>query len=195
MTSGSNSAAEDNIHESLRASDHSGATTVALRAYGREVLGYLRAMMNDEQDALEAFSMFSERLWRSIRSFRGESTVRTWAYRLAFCAAHDLRRKERGRREERLTSEIVSKLVVEVRDTTPSSEARRDDAWVAVRAMLTDEERSLLALRVERQLPWREIANIMAVDDEPVGDAALRKRFERLRVKLRAAARQRGMRA
>ena len=71
--------------------------------------------------------------------------------------------------------------------TAPGLAARRHPraAWVRakLREGLAREERSLLLLRVERCLPWRDIAAVMSDDRTAASEAALCKRFERLRAK------------
>ena len=57
-----------------------------------------------------------------------------------------------------------------------------------LREELTEEEQTLLILRVDRNLDWREVADILEIE-EP----ALRKRFERLKDKLRRLAKERGI--
>jgi RNA polymerase sigma-70 factor, ECF subfamily len=64
-----------------------------------------------------------------------------------------------------------------------------------LRAELDPEDQTLLILRVNRQLPWRDIARIMTDEGDASDDdelkrraAALRKRFERLKEELRAKA-------
>ena len=67
------------------------------------------------------------------------------------------------------------------------------DKLAAARAALSDEDRELLYLRVDRQLPWREIAVIMSDEGADPGDEAvrkldqaLRKRFEAVKRRLKA---------
>src|SRR5512138_2505847 len=92
---------EERIRERLDAGDARGAATEAIRGFGPQVLRYLRSMLRDEDAAADAFSQFAENLWKGIASFRGQSSARTWAFRLAWNAALDLQRdawRRRGRR-------------------------------------------------------------------------------------------------
>jgi len=60
------------------------------------------------------------------------------------------------------------------------------DRFAKVREQLDPDDHALLGLRLDRQMSWTEIAKVMG--DEAAGAreaAALRKRFERLKVKLR----------
>ena len=63
------------------------AATAAIRGYGPEILGYLAAVLRDDDAAAEAFSRFAEDLWKGLPGFRRKSSMRTWAYRVAWNAA------------------------------------------------------------------------------------------------------------
>jgi len=88
-----------------------------------------------------------------------------------------------------LAPEILSALPMELRSDTPRH--LRTDAKTSVQKLreeLSPEEQTLLVLRIDRGLDWREVAEV--VDAE---EAAVRKRFERLRDKLRKLAKDRGL--
>jgi RNA polymerase sigma-70 factor, ECF subfamily len=186
---------ERDVKTRLEAGDHDGAATVALRGYGPQILVYLRGVLRDDDLAHDVFSRFSEKLWRSMSQFRGESAFGTWAYRIAWYAAKEYKRSQARRREDRLATDAVSKIVQEVQTSASllyKTEARNQ--WTEIKESLSPAERSLLLLRVEKALPWKEVAQIMAEDGEPMAEAALRKRLERLSEKLRALAKERGLR-
>jgi RNA polymerase sigma-70 factor (ECF subfamily) len=169
----------------LDAGDLAGAATLALREYGPELLGYLCAVLRDEDQAADAFSRFAEDLWKGLGSFRRDSTVRTWAYRVAWNAACDELDDPFRRRGRRLDSEEVSALVAAVRSS--SAEFLKDGARQrldALRASLLPDEQTLLVLRLDRGLSWREVAEVLSRPDRPLDEAAARKRFERLKDKL-----------
>ncbi|MBC8067443.1 MAG: sigma-70 family RNA polymerase sigma factor, partial [Deltaproteobacteria bacterium] len=96
-------ALEQTIVAHCEARDHARAATVAIEGYGPEILGYLLAATHREQETAEIFSDFCEDLWRGLPGFRGESSFRTWAYRLAY---HALARAGRtgARRRERVVA-------------------------------------------------------------------------------------------
>ena len=184
---------ETGILARLDAQDWAGATTQAMRAYGSEVLVYLRGVLHDEAAAMEAFSLFSERIWRTFPGFRREASVKTWAYRTAWWASRDYKRSRAARVEEVVDPEVLD-LVREVTATTPGRRSEKDDAWHAVLAALDASDRSILLLRIERELSWREVARIMTDEGEPVDEAALRKRYERLKPRLRELMTKHGLR-
>jgi RNA polymerase sigma-70 factor (ECF subfamily) len=54
-----------------------------------------------------------------------------------------------------------------------------------LRERLDPDDQTLLILRVDRDLSWREVADVMGL-----GEPALRKRFERIKTRLREMARE-----
>lgn len=185
---------EQQIRACLGTGDTRGAAALAIRSYGRPILAYLMGLLRTEEDALEVFSQFSENLWKSIGRFRQESSFRTWAYRLAFCAAKDHDRVPHRRRERRLETTEISKVVEEIRSSTPlflKAEAR--ERFAKLRENLDVADRSLLLLRVEKGLPWKEVAEVMSRQEEPLDAATARKRYERLVTRLRKLAEDEGL--
>lgn len=184
---------EARIAAALARRDIEAAATEAIRGYGPQILGYLRTVMGDAEDAAEVFSQFAEDLWKGLGGFRGECSVRVWAYRLAWHAASRFGRDPYRRRRERLPSAFASQLA-ETLLSTPGSAAERRSAEVQqLRQHLGPEEQTLLVLRVDRQLSWKEVAQVMAGEGDPVDAATLRKRFERLKDKLAQLARAKGL--
>jgi RNA polymerase sigma-70 factor (ECF subfamily) len=181
--------------EALDRGDHAGAATAVVRAYGPQLLGYLCSVLRSEADAGEAFSMFSEDLWRGLPGFRRECPLRVWCYRLAWhAAARFLRDPYRGR-GRRLETNELSRLVEEVRSSVfLGRDQARQATLDRLRASLTPDERTLLVLRLDRGLSWSEVALVLAEElGQPVDEPALRKRFERLKDKLAARARDEGL--
>lgn len=177
----------------LRAGDLPGAATVAIRDLGPAVARYLRGMLRAEADASDAFSDWAESLWAGIGTFQGRCSFTSWAYRLAFNSAIDLTDRAHRKRERRLATREASVLAQEVRTTAFSVEHRRR-RLDELRAELSPEDQTLLFLRVDQQLPWDEVAAVLSgADAEPVDPAAVRKRFERLKEKLKKLARERGL--
>jgi RNA polymerase sigma-70 factor (ECF subfamily) len=170
------------------------ATTRAIEVLGPEVLGYLRAVLRSDDDAEDAFSQFAESVWRGLPSFRGESTLRTWCYGIAWRCVVSARRDPRHRRGERLGTTLASQLAGRVFATTAVEHERQAGALERLRARLEPEEQTLLTLRIDRRLSWAEVADVLACAGPPRPDeAALRKRFERLKDKLASAARDEGL--
>src|SRR5512145_2202469 len=154
------------------------AATRAVEGLGPPIFGYL-CSLHEEDDAKEVFSMWAEDVWRGLASFRGDSTVRTWSYRLAWHASCRFRRDAFRRRREPIATSAASRLAASVASMSGMAPGSRRERLARLRAALAPDEQSLLVLRVDRELEWDEIAEILSEDGEPVSSPALRKRFER----------------
>lgn len=164
----------------LDAQDLEGAATAAIKLYGPEILGYLIAVLRDEDLARDVFSSVCEEMWKELGDFRRESTFRVWIYKRAWHAALRTRRDPYRRRRHRLSSTGAARLAQEVQS---SGVERRAAEVERLRQALSPEEQSLLILRIDRGLQWKEIAVVVGGE---VTEASLRKRFERIKERLRS---------
>jgi RNA polymerase sigma-70 factor (ECF subfamily) len=193
---------DDRVQLLLETKGVNAATTHALRALGPEVLGFIVGVVRDRDDANEIFSATSERLWRSLPGFQRRCSLRTWTYVIA---RHEItrfydseRRHCAGRVPVSEIEDVVAALTTQARPTQPLTELR--DKFTKLRDELSADDRMLLVMRVDRQLPWDAIALAFVDSPEGCGDderkreaARLRKRFQLVREKLNARARQEGL--
>jgi len=184
---------EDRVKELLAGGDRRAAATLALREYGPKILGYLQVVLRDETDAADAFSVFAENLWRGLETWRGEASLRTWAYKLAWNAALNLRDEAWRRHGRRFKPSEASAIADEIRTKTVVKVERQRAHLAELRAELSDEEQTLLVLRIDQGLAWEEIAEVLATAEARPDTAMLRKRFERLKERLAKLARSRGL--
>lgn len=176
-------AVEEAVSTQLVAGDLRAAATTTVRAYGPQLLGYLRTTL-PEDAADDAFSLFCELLWKHLPGFRREAAILTWCYHLAWSAARRVLSDPHARRAQRLDTSGMEAIALEVRSSTaPHLKQSTADQLARIRAQLDFDEQTLLVLRIDRDLAWDEIATVMSVDA-----AALRKRFERLKAKIRILA-------
>jgi len=175
------------LEQKLSAAEPNVAAEQLVRGYGGEVYGFLVSLVGDDAD--EAFSMFCEDVWRGIAGFRRASSYRTWTYQVARHAAFRLKRNEGRRAKLGMGDDSIEQIAIEVRTTTAAFlKTDVKDKFRALRDSLKPEDRELLMLRLDRDLEWNEIATIMEADA-----AALRKRFERLKEKLKSMAEKSGL--
>lgn len=177
--------------------DGKAAVAAALGAYGPEILGYLLAVLRDEQRAEEVYSDFAEDVVRGLAGFRFESSVRTWLYTVArhACSRH-LAREKRQRTVALSAAPEALDLAAQARTPTPPhARTTIRDGVERLRASLKPDDQTLLILRVDRDMAWLDIARVLSEPGtEPkeaelrVESAKLRKRFERLKERLRAMA-------
>jgi RNA polymerase sigma-70 factor (ECF subfamily) len=188
---------EDRAGALLHAGQLAAAAEAIVRDHGPQILGYLTSVLRNDGDAADVFSQFTEDLWRGLPGFRGECPVRVWAYRLAWHAAARHLRDPYRQRGRRLETTELSRIADEVRSSVllGRREARKQGID-KLRDQLAPEEQTLLVLRLDRGLSWREVATVLAEDGDGgdgVDEVALRKRFERLKGKLAELARAEGL--
>lgn len=179
---------EEKVRRLLADGDACAAATLVLEVHGPGILGYLSSLLPGD-DAYDAFSRFQENLWRGLPGFRWECSLRAWAYRIAWNAVARLARDGYRRRRSPLPS--TSRLAPAAREPSLSCErrARLGDLAEALRP----DERTLLTLRVDREMEWGEVAAVLSCLGEEVSPTTLRKRFERLKQRLVDLARERGL--
>jgi RNA polymerase sigma-70 factor (ECF subfamily) len=190
------------VKKALESGDEHAAVTRALEGYGPEVMGFLVAFLRDSDAADDVFSQFCEDVWHGLSRFRWEGALRAWVYAVARHAAVRYRRTGYERRRRPLeAAAALSQLEERVRTLTVTYlRTENRSAIDRLREQLAPDERALLILRLDRKLAWNEIAEIMA-DEEPKPtpeslkkDAAtLRKRFERVKDRLRELAKAAGL--
>lgn len=162
----------------------------AIAALGPELLGYLFAVAKSGGDAEELFSELCEKLWRALPQFRWDASFRTWAYAIARNLVRESHRRGHRRREVAI-GEVPEVLALADRVRTETMTYMRSEVKARLdelRAALDEDDRTLLVLRVDRRMSWRDIAKIMREDDEDTDRLAarLRKRFERVKERLRS---------
>jgi RNA polymerase sigma-70 factor, ECF subfamily len=177
---------EEAIRAKFDANDLAGAATTAIAGYGPQIFGYLVVVSRSDEIAAEVFSDFCHDLWRDLPSFRWAASLRTWAYTIARHRLHSYLRDPSRRKPRVAVSQVIDELAAKVRTTTAGwQRSEVKDAVARVREQLDPDDQTLLTLRIDRDLPWKEVAAIMEENE-----AALRKRFERLKVRLRELARK-----
>lgn len=199
---------EQSIRSAFEQGDLSQAATILMEAYGGEIFRFLLARLRDPELASEVFGGFAEDLWRGIGGFRWSCTARAWAYTLArHAGSRGIR--QRRRRAARVVplsragplSEVAERVCTETSLALKTSTRNR---MAELRERLPVFEQMLLMLRVNRELPWVDIARILtagsvesaiALTPEELETEAtrLRKRFQKAKEKLRRMALEAGL--
>jgi RNA polymerase sigma factor (sigma-70 family) len=189
-------ALEKEIGARLDAGDWNGAVTVAFRGYGGEVLRYIVTVLRD-RDRAEAQDLAGELFLSLVEhrsAFERRASFRGFMYAVARNLALTALRNAARRPVVRLDSQAEEQLVEEVRTRTREwLRTPAKDALADIRAGLDVEEQTLLVLIVDRKMSSDEVARALSDPDRPVNAAAVRKRFARLRRKLRVQLEERGL--
>lgn len=165
----------------------------ALALHGDEIAAFLRRTHASHDDAREAYAMFLELLLRAQGKVEPRASTRAFLFIVARTATRRLLR--RRARDRRLLTPEAHHPSVDPRTRTTSTLGDRRRALVDLRDELSLEDRELLVLHVERELSFREIAELAraprtSLDRE---EARLRKRFQIVRERLVDRGRARGL--
>lgn len=177
---------EARVRALLDAGGYDACVTLVIERLGRDVLDYFRTALG-EDEAQEALSHWRQEVWRFLRQFRWEGSLRGWGYQVAKRSLYRVLRRPYRHREEHLSSSAISRLGP-VLGASRGSTSERERGLEMLRAQLEPEDQELLTLRVDRELEWEEVAGVL--DSTPV---ALRKRYERLTKRLALMARNKGL--
>ena len=149
-----------------------------VRRHHPGVVNVVYRMCGDVQLAEDAAQEAFIRAWLHLSSYRPQSSLRNWLYRIAVNAALDVLR-----REPEIAAEDVEDVLVA--DSEPGPEAallRQERSRQIQRAVLslTPTSRAVLILREYEELSYQEIA---AALDIPVGTVMSRLNYARTRLK------------
>lgn len=197
---------EGEIRTHWEGGDLQGAAAAAVRGYGPEIFGFLVAFHRQKEDASEVFAAFTERLWLGLPRFEWHCSFRTWAYAIARNTSLTYRRA--ARRRAQLYAPLPEGSQLSALEQAPRSDTasylktQRKTRIAALRESLPREDQELLVLRVDRQLPWNDLARVLLHGDDtsPLTDevlrreaARLRKRFQMLKEQLYELGRREGL--
>ena len=180
---------ESEVAECLRAGDVEGAAARVVQAFGPGVSGYLRVALTDERAARDAFSAFSQAVWEGLRRKRGERALEVWAYRLAFAAAKQLRNLSKRRRPSQAAQRTGVRELARTRPATLEPLGVVEDAEL-LRRELSLEEQTLLTLRIDRGMDYRDIGWVLG---RTATEASVRRSYERMVLRLHRVAVTRGV--
>jgi RNA polymerase sigma-70 factor (ECF subfamily) len=175
---------EAQIRARCAAGERDQAATLLIECYGRELLQFLISRLRERDAAHEVFSQFAEDLWRGLPNFRWECTARVWCYALARHAASRFVGDARRRRLRDVPLSRAPALLAMTQkirsQTRPLARTETKNRLAQLRERLPIDDQTLLILRVNRKLNWKDIARVMAPTLE-ASDAALEKESARLR--------------
>ena len=152
---------------------------------GPELRPFLHRLLGDAALAGEAYSATCERLWRGLPTFRWECSLRSWSYIIARREASRCRERLVRAGEQHTTLSAADGVPVQSRSTSSTLSTTRRDRLENLRASISDEDRDILVMRVERGLQWKEIA-VAFLDEETTEAEAIARESARLRQRFRA---------
>ena len=174
--------------DDARAGDTGAFETLVLR-YQARIVNYASAVVHDAGAAEDVAQETFVRVWRGLERFRGESTFKTWLYRIATNVArtHLDRRGRQGRAADRSLDDEDDVLQAgDVPSAAPDAETSLVTREAIDRALgeLPEELRTALVLRDVEGLDYKEIAGVTGAPMGTVESRIFRAR-RRMRTLLR----------
>ena len=150
----------------------------------KRIYNLCRRMVGDQEDAAELTQEAFLNAWRGLPGFQAESAFSTWLYRLASNVCLDFLRREKRRKSLSLTvvsldQEEAVELEIPDQRYAPEGELERLEQRQAIRdglARLSEEHRQVLVLRELSGLSYREIAQLLGVEEGTVKSRIARAR-------------------
>ncbi len=132
---------------------HKGLIFKIIRAYGRTPM-----------DREDLFQEITFQVWRSILSFRGESAVTTWIYRIALNVSIRWLRKEK----KQVQSESIEDIQHIIHETKDHADDERLE-WLYQEIHKLDEvDRSITLLMLDG-LSYKEMSSIIGITETNIG--------------------------
>ena len=150
----------------------------------KRIYNLCRRMVGDQEDAAELTQEAFLNAWRGLPGFQAECAFSTWLYRLASNVCLDFLRREKRRKSLSLTvvsldQEEAVELEIPDQRYAPEGELERLEQRQAIRdglARLSEEHRQVLVLRELSGLSYREIAQLLGVEEGTVKSRIARAR-------------------
>jgi RNA polymerase sigma-70 factor (ECF subfamily) len=183
-------AIDEEVKALLSAGDQRAAVERVLHHFHAPVLNYLRGR-HDPDDADDVFQLVSLDVERALPGWRLEGRLRAWVFTVARNASHRFLRDPWRQRGVPLPDTFASRLAASLAGQSRMPGGRKE-ALLALRRRLPQADQDLYVLRVDADLEWSEVRAHLAGEGVEVDEAALRKRFERIKDRLVALAREEG---
>jgi len=133
----------------------------------REVAyGIAYRLVGNRDDALDVVQESFIHVMRGVHTFRGQSSFRTWLYRIVTHASLDYRRWRALRTAESLDGESAPDPGPDQGQRSPQDEAADRDLYAAIEqalANISEKNRAALVLFAIEGLSYKEIADVLGI--------------------------------
>jgi len=145
-----------------------------IRIHAQGVRNVIYRMCGDAQLAEDAAQETFIRAWQNLSSYRPQTSLRNWLYRIAVNAATDMLRKEK----RILPNDIDDLHLTDRRPSLDALVSNKERAVLVQKAILSlpDASRAVLVLREYEELSYQEISSTL---DIPLGTVMSRLNYAR----------------
>jgi len=136
------------------------------RRHREAAYGIAYRLVGSREDALEVVQESFIHVMRGIQMFRGQSSFRTWLYRIVTHAALDYRRWRALRVADSLDSDISTEPAVQSGDRSPQDAAADRDLGAAIDKALSnisEKNRAALILYAIEGMSYKEVAEVLGI--------------------------------
>jgi RNA polymerase sigma-70 factor (ECF subfamily) len=148
-----------------------GAFNQIVMAYRKRILGTIARLIGRPEDVEDVGQEVFLRLYYSLDQLRTPEVFEPWLYRLTVNAAYDYMRKQRRRRESRM-SDLSEQQVMMADASAGGKERREQQRRTQVRefvqsllGQVSEEDRALLVLKEVEGLSLKEMEKIYKVNE------------------------------
>jgi RNA polymerase sigma-70 factor (ECF subfamily) len=151
--------------ERLKAGDAK-ALDDLFRRHRDAAYGIAYRLLGNREDALEAVQEAFIHVMRGVQAFRGQSSFRTWLFRIVTHASLDFRRWRSLRAAESIDRESALDLRDDPAQRAPQDEAADRDLRVAIEkalANVSEKNRAALVLFAIEGMSYKEVADVLGI--------------------------------
>ena len=153
---------EQDLLDRLRAGDR-----VAFSAWvgqqQRPLFAVVWRYVKNDQDAQDVVQAAFIRAWQGLPTFRGDASLRTWLYRIAVNLALNHKRDAQGRPDAAIPEHAASP---DQPALVRLAEAEMHERLSAAVEELPKKQRLVVELRVQQELSFREVADVVASTED-----------------------------
>lgn len=131
-----------------------------VRKYSRQLYWHIREMVASHDDTDDILQNTFIKAWKNIDSFRGDSDIYTWLYRIATNESLTFLKRERSRNNLSFTS-FETKLTNRL---TATGDFSGDEIQLALHKeimKLPDKQRAIFSMRYFQEMEYSKIAEIL----------------------------------
>jgi RNA polymerase sigma-70 factor (ECF subfamily) len=156
-------ASDEELVAKVRAGER-GAFDDLVRRHQKSIFLLALRYLGQQEDARDVTQRAFVQAYRQVERFRGESSFRTWLYRIAANLALDALRA-RGR-ETRLVAELLEPAPPAPLDSDKLGEREERIRLRRAVAELPPKQRLVVELRIFEELPFREVAEVVGSTED-----------------------------
>ncbi|WP_235299474.1 RNA polymerase sigma factor [Portibacter marinus] len=138
-----------------------------IKPYELIIYKITRAYTNSDDDFKDYYQEVCLQIWRSRKSFQGNSQYSTWIYRLTLNICLTLKRKEKQRKESSLENSSISIYEIESENYSSEMDNQLAHLYQGIK-QLSEIDRAIILLHLEKK-NYQEIAEIIGLKANNIG--------------------------